>query len=300
MSSVPGPRTPCSNSSRARGDDNAATAARVDVWILLEVPTAWGRSALPDEALSAEARLALERIKQAYERSRILFIRRRVEPQASVMFMLVRSAPMARVTRIELPSLAALAELSVEQIDTTVSTGSRPIVLVCTHGQHDSCCGKRGYPLYDALRQHEALDVWQCTHIGGDRFAANALVLPAGEYYGPVEPREAETFAASIRTDEVFLSGFRGRSTLSRPAQAAENHIRKQELITGREQLRFVKRENLDNGAVRIEFRDVVKRASHSVMVGLYTATSAALATCSSREESPIQQFRVLEHRRTE
>ena len=60
MSTVPRLRTPCSTTSRARGDDNAATAARVDVWILLEVPTAWGRSALPDEALSTEVRLGLE------------------------------------------------------------------------------------------------------------------------------------------------------------------------------------------------------------------------------------------------
>src|ERR1700741_5330222 len=72
-----------------------------------------------------------------------------------------------------------------------------PLVLVCTHGQRDSCCGRRGFPLYDALRTPTSLDVWQCPHIGGDRFAANAVVLPWGLSYGPVEPRDAGALADS-------------------------------------------------------------------------------------------------------
>ena len=35
-------------------------------------------------------------------------------------------------------------------------------------------------------------DVWECSHLGGDRFAANVVVLPHGFYYGQVPGDGAE------------------------------------------------------------------------------------------------------------
>jgi hypothetical protein len=168
-----------------------------------------------------------------------------------------------------------------------------PLVLVCTHGQHDSCCGRRGFPLYDALRVRNDLDVWQCSHIGGDRFAANAVVLPWGLYYGPVETRDADALATTILRDEIFLPGYRGRSSLSRAAQAAETFVRRSTNILGRDDLQVISRESL--GAEQMRIR-VAERGGtiHDVILEQY-AVEQALLTCSAKEAFPIPQFRLLD-----
>ena len=56
-----------------------------------------------------------------------------------------------------------------------------PLVLVCTNGRHDPCCATFGRPLARVLREGaQRDDVWECSHIGGDRFAANIVILPEG------------------------------------------------------------------------------------------------------------------------
>ena len=63
------------------------------------------------------------------------------------------------------------------------------LILVCTNGRHDQCCANLGRPLVRALRDSPWADrVWECSHIGGDRFAANVVVLPDSLYFGRVEP----------------------------------------------------------------------------------------------------------------
>lgn len=71
-------------------------------------------------------------------------------------------------------------------------------VLVCTHGSHDVCCGRFGYPLYEKLRREYAaasegkLRVWRTSHIGGHRFAPNLIDLPEGRYWGRMGPEDLE------------------------------------------------------------------------------------------------------------
>ncbi|WP_324278249.1 sucrase ferredoxin [Blastococcus brunescens] len=74
-----------------------------------------------------------------------------------------------------------------------------PTYLVCTHGGHDACCALRGRPLARALPTPGPADVWECSHLGGDRFAANVLVLPHGFYYGQVPGDGADLVAAHTR-----------------------------------------------------------------------------------------------------
>ena len=47
-----------------------------------------------------------------------------------------------------------------------------PMLLVCTHGVHDTCCAVRGRPVAAALARRWPEATWECSHVGGDRFAA--------------------------------------------------------------------------------------------------------------------------------
>ena len=64
-------------------------------------------------------------------------------------------------------------------------------MLVCTHGVHDTCCAIRGRPVAAALAAEWPGQVWECSHVGGDRFAPNVVVLPDGFYYGNLDPESA-------------------------------------------------------------------------------------------------------------
>ena len=65
-----------------------------------------------------------------------------------------------------------------------------PLLLVCAHGVHDTCCAVRGRPVAAALTARWPGAVWECSHVGGDRFAPNVVVLPDGVYYGYLDADE--------------------------------------------------------------------------------------------------------------
>ena len=70
---------------------------------------------------------------------------------------------------------------------------------MCTHGRHDACCAERGRPVAAALTAARPEQTWEVSHVGGDRFAANLLVLPEGLYYGQVTADEAPGLAQRAR-----------------------------------------------------------------------------------------------------
>jgi hypothetical protein len=103
-----------------------------------------------------------------------------------------------------------------------------PTYLVCTHGAHDVCCAVRGRPLARALPTvGPPADVWETSHLGGDRFAANVVVLPWGFLYGQV-PEDGGGLVAEHAAGRVALPFLRGRTGLAPAAQAAQHHARRE------------------------------------------------------------------------
>jgi hypothetical protein len=70
----------------------------------------------------------------------------------------------------------------------------------------------------DAVRPGQ---VWETSHVGGDRFAANVLVLPSGLLYGRVPADAAADLADAADAGRVVLAWLRGRVGLAPAAQAA-------------------------------------------------------------------------------
>jgi hypothetical protein len=74
---------------------------------------------------------------------------------------------------------------------------------------------------------------WEVSHIGGDRFAGNLLVLPRGDYFGRLEPEDADPLVADYEAGRLDLGHHRGRSTQPRLVQAAEQFLRDAERLFG-------------------------------------------------------------------
>jgi hypothetical protein len=75
--------------------------------------------------------------------------------------------------------------------------------------------------------------VWECSHLGGHRFAANLVCLPDGLCFGRLSPQDALRAVAEYEQGRILLEHHRGRSSLVPAAQAAEHFVREQQGLRG-------------------------------------------------------------------
>ncbi|MEV0583429.1 sucrase ferredoxin [Nonomuraea sp. NPDC050310] len=101
-----------------------------------------------------------------------------------------------------------------------------PVFLVCTHAKRNACCARIGLPLARSLAEILPDRVWETSHVGGDRYAANLVCLPHGLYYGSMSQAAALSAANAYRSGEVILDRYRGRAGIPEPLQAAEHFAR--------------------------------------------------------------------------
>lgn len=102
-----------------------------------------------------------------------------------------------------------------------------PVFLVCTHAKRNVCCARIGLPLARALAdQLPDGRVWETSHVGGDRYAANLVCLPHGIFYGSMSQAAAIAAANAYRSGEIILDRFRGRAGIPEPLQAVEHFTR--------------------------------------------------------------------------
>ena len=112
--------------------------------------------------------------------------------------------------------------------------------LVCTNGARDPCCAIRGPAVAQALERVRPGQVYECSHLGGHRFAANVLVLPDGLCFGRLDARSAPALADELDAGRLPLEHLRGRTTYEPEQQAAEILIRRRLELAGIDDLALV------------------------------------------------------------
>ncbi len=219
----------CAPSAERRGDQLPGSAAPARRWLLVEQPGAWGGDALHESNLDSAVAGALA-TRAAAAGIRVLLIRRpgRSAPAPARRWAYVDSAPgQEGVWWGGYTEHRELLELPLDRAP-DARRSAEPVYLVCTHGSHDACCAIRGRTVAAALAAVRPAATWECSHVGGDRFAANVLVLPHGLYYGHVRPAQAAELALAYEQGRVVPARLRGRSALPAPAQAAQHYARRE------------------------------------------------------------------------
>jgi hypothetical protein len=221
---------PCSDRSRERGDPIAATAGRGERWFLVEIDGAWGPHAFLESGLDpAVARALVQRVEAAG--MRLLAIRRtgrraderRRDPGSSWAVVDTRPGREA----ISWGSFSALADLLDVPLDGSAGAPSdEPLIAVCTHARHDQCCAVRGRPIVETLAAAFPEQTWECSHLGGDRFAATFVVFPTGLLYGRAPVEEAVHIVDRAIQGRIEAPWFRGRVALTAVEQAAQAYAR--------------------------------------------------------------------------
>jgi hypothetical protein len=227
----------CSASSRAREEPLAATASRVERWLLVEHRGPWGPQSVPSSRLSKAAAQALALGAQAAG-ARLLMVRRPagITRGPGRQVFAVESLPgREQIHTRHLTSDAELLHLAWDDEQWQPYDG--PLYLVCTHGRHDRCCAVRGRPVAQALARSYPEQTWESSHVGGDRFAPNLVVLPEGLYLGRVEAEEVVRVVDGLVAGELPAGHVRGRSSLPLPTQAAQQFAREALGCWGRAEL---------------------------------------------------------------
>ena len=282
----------CAAASLLRDEPVAGTATHVRTWLLIEHVGPWGDDALLDARLPDGLGPALKQQAKAY-RAKILLIRRyNSKPDGDGIRVFAAYADPAR-PRLETGTLADEREVLDLDLASFREGGSSGLTAydgslfcVCTNGRHDACCAERGRPVAKALDAAHPRETWEISHIGGDRFAANLVVLPHGLYYARLDPASSIAVAGAHLAGELDLDRLRGRSSYPMAVQAAEIELRR-ELGATRE---------LDVALLRQVRDGEVTTATFGVAGGRYdvvvrTTSDPATATrltCKARRDNPV------------
>lgn len=286
----------CAATSEERGDDLAGTASTVRSFLLVEHAGPWGVDALRDARLpdGLGAHLAEQGRRH---RVRVLLVRRhgRRDDAGTRVFAARAAGAGSWLESATLDSVDDVRDVDVAALGAGRSTGleayaSGPLLAVCTHGRHDACCAERGRPLAAALAASRHADAaWECSHIGGDRFAGNLLVLPRGLYYGRLDPDSVLAVADGVADGRLELDHLRGRSDLAMPVQAAEVAVRRTLGLTGADDVRPTSART-DGDLTSV----VLDAGGGSVTVRVRRVLEAAQRlTCSARRDDAVPRFEV-------
>lgn len=277
--------TRCADASQQRGETLGATASTYGLFLLMEDPGPWGPHVLQSARLPDATRAAVRGwVKQFGVRP--LLIRRPGRSIPGPRRIIVANVRRGWMEETDVTDLAEVAHLDLSNLrGETVGLTRRtdPVVLVCTHGRHDPCCAVRGRPVAAALAASHPRITWEASHVGGDRFAANVVMLPRGDYFGRVDPSSAPDLVRRYLDGELDLDHHRGRSVQPWAVQAAVGTLRRD---TGERGLDTV-------GVGRVERTDTDTRVELRIDDQRWEAlvtdqrTDAARLTCTADRDEP-------------
>jgi len=291
-------RFSCTPASLQRGESIVGTATHVRTWLLLEHSGAWGRKALRDARLPDGLGAELQR-RAAQLRAKILLVRR---PRASSdpgrlnVFAAYSDPAAPRLEHGTVSDARDVLDLDLGALRTGGTSGldaaDDPIFCVCTNGRHDACCSEFGRPVAMALQQSHPDHTWEVSHIGGDRFAGNLVVLPHGLYYGRLTAESGSSVADAHLRGDLVLDQLRGRSSYAMPVQAAEIELRQVLALPGINDVRLLARDvDADvttatfetlTGTFRVQLRTIVDESAPGRL------------TCQALRDSPTTRHELI------
>ncbi|WP_369056195.1 sucrase ferredoxin [Kineococcus terrestris] len=263
------------------------TASPTRAWLLVEEPGPWGAGGVPESRLGPEVTESLRRTASGLS-ARLLLVRRpgqaRGDDGRRTLFLVTCARGRERV----LVRTCAAADVAAAAADED-GWSERPgnLFLVCTHGRKDWCCALRGRPVAQALAALAPEDVWECSHLGGDRFAASVLTLPTGWTYGRVDADDAAELVAATAAGRVLPALARGRCSEAMVAQAADVHARLALGVDDVTALRPVaaRRDEGDEALWHVDLADAPGGGTLRVSVRRTAGSEAALLTCGAAQE---------------
>lgn len=284
-----GRRVPCSDQSLARGDAMYGTASAGHAWALLELSGGWGPSAFLESPSIIDPVLG-RAVARRFETAgmRVAAIRRPGRRPASPRwrwYLAFSDEGREALYSGEVSEPGRYLELALDGSDGERCTD--PVVAVCAHGRHDQCCAVRGRQAAAVIAERYPEITWECSHLGGDRFAATMLILPEGLCYGRIDSTDAAALVARYGQGLVDNEFLRGRTSLPHAVQAAQYFARR---ASGDDRIRTLSPVTVDH--VDDTVRVVLTGATAPVEVVLTEQMSEPLLSmCRARVAGRVRTF---------
>ena len=225
----------CSLASLSATESMAGSAPPTRGWLVVEHPGSWGPNAVEDSALPDSVVTWLRQAELAVD-CRVVLARHpdrlRATDERFVWWSLAHPSTPEGWQRTDgsgfVARLKHLDEIldwnphdfAIDSPQPEAVPLDRPWQFVCTHGNRDVCCARHGRALMkDILGRRDT--AWECSHLGGHRFAPTTLVLPSGRMYGRLD--QSPPWPNGVEPDPSFL---RGSSAVQPVEQVADQFVR--------------------------------------------------------------------------
>jgi hypothetical protein len=281
----------CSALSLSLEEPLFATAPEASAWLLVEQPGTWGAKALTESRLDSKLGAELERRTKALAIKTLLVKSPgHTEEEGRRCFLGCSRQGAVFLEQVVLRDPEDLLGLPLEALAAGQRLGlgvpvPDPLYLVCTNGLRDACCARRGRPLAKVLAERYPGRVWECSHLGGHRFAANLVCLPDGLCFGRADAVAAHEYEEG----RIALPFFRGRSSFPPPAQAADWFVREREGLRGIDELVLGQ---VSGGEVALRHGD---GTSYQVRVAKHEAEPPRPFSCGEEKLERPPLWRLLE-----
>jgi hypothetical protein len=291
--------TNCSAFSARLGEPLAGTAPVATTWLAIEQPGPWGARALTQSHLDHFVGTELGR--QAEGTGVRIALIRRVGHHALTDL----DAPRRVLICSTRPGTASVRSFTVSDprdlLDFDLSAlgagwldkyefepHPNPAMLVCTNGKRDRCCAELGRSLaLDLMEAGSSAEIWEADHLGGHRFAPTAVVLPTGYVYGRLDVATATAALDAAARGEVVTEHARGRSTWSRPGQAADLALRTELQAFGADAVQVVDERRIDDEHWTVDL--VADEITYRAIVEQSAAEEPRPESCGKAFGNPVE-----------
>jgi len=153
-------------------------------------------------------------------------------------------------------------------------------------------------PVFNELERLVPGAVFQSSHLGGHRFAANVLRLPEGIYYGRLTTQSAQKLLTASGNREILINHYRGRACYSPAAQAAEYYLRSASGNLSADAFILVDTHQVDERSWRVRFRQIDLQIDHYLLISSEWSIFENFESCSQPDKRSRQiQYRLREYR---
>jgi hypothetical protein len=311
----------CSTYSKNAGEPLPGTAPFGQVWFLLEYNGAWESKAFESSLIAEEVKTWFSAAVQKIPGAKLLLIRSgsanraanlRPQSPASIrkgqgisFYMAAASQVQPLLYRFQLYSYSELMEMDLIRLAQgdpryTAHQSGEKLFLVCTHGRRDRCCARDGSLVFEAMclkaaRLGLAENVWQCSHVGGHRFAANVVCFPHSIFYGRVGLENIDELIGSYLEENYLPSKARGRTCLEGPAQAAEIFLRQITGLTDLNAFAPVQYKQVAERLWEVNFQLLPGGQEYRLLIAKRATGQTVFASCNSEEQTPLEVFELLD-----
>ena len=292
----------CSELSTKVGEPMLGTASRCNLFFLLEYNDKWQPQAVEKSNLPEEVKAYLKRWENTFPYSKTLLIRRQRRDREKTRQFFIADANDQDPALFEysLETYEELLNVDIGSVldkksSASANKSTKPIFLVCTHGTRDQCCAIYGAPVFQQAILSAPKRVWQSSHVGGHRFAANLLCLPHGVLYGRLTMQKTALIIEKYMSGDMDLEHLRGRSCYSPVAQAAESFIRQNMHFYGINDLHYVGENQSASDLWEVKFIQPKKAVKYDVRVEVGKLDQVIYESCGSPKTAQPATFRLID-----